>query len=123
MDEELRRRGLCIASKCHCCSEQKTISHVLLYNLEIQKVWQWFAHLFQVNIRDWDTCNMRFKRWILSSKQEKQGHIRILIPMFIGWFAWLARNDAKYNQVPILAENIIIKIRSGKTFPAFFLAR
>lgn len=51
-----------------------------------------------------------FKNWILSSTHVERGHIRILIPMLIGWYSWLARNEAKFHSSPIKAEVIIGKI-------------
>lgn len=38
------------------------------------------------------------------------GSTRVFLPMLIGWYDWLARNEAKYEIVPISSEKIISKI-------------
>ena len=99
-----------LASKCQCCAASETIHHVLISNHEVQRVWGWFSQLFQVDIRETDSCLVRFKRWINSSQKVKQGHIRVLLPILIGWSAWNARNDKKFNNIPFTAEIMIQKI-------------
>lgn len=75
----------------------------------MQRVWNWYSALFQVTIREDDNCLQRFKAWINSSQHVVKGHIRILLPMLIGWFSWKARNDSKFNNQAI---RIIHKIQT-----------
>lgn len=108
VEEELRIKGIQLASKCQYCNKKESIHHVMLENDEVQRVWNWYAALFQVTIREEDSCLQRFSAWIHSSQLVGKGHIRILLPMLIGWYSWKARNDAKFNKLPIKA-NVIIK--------------
>lgn len=55
---------------------------------------------------------VRSKHSIHSSDFVRKSHIRILIPTLISSFAWLARNDAKYDDKKICANQIIHKIMS-----------
>lgn len=52
----------------------------------------------------------RFRSWIYSSDFLKTGHVRVLIPMLISWFVWLARNNAKYDKEVIKADKIILRV-------------
>lgn len=54
----------------------------------------------------------RFRSWLHSSGNILKDHIRILIPILIGWYVWLARNDAKNKGIRIRSESIILKIRN-----------
>ncbi|KAL0449169.1 UNVERIFIED_CONTAM: putative ribonuclease H protein [Sesamum latifolium] len=45
--------------------------------------------------------------WKLSSPFVQHGHIRILIPILILWFAWRMRNDVKFNNIRFSAQRII----------------
>lgn len=69
----------------------------------------------------------RFKSWIFSSDLVGKNHIRILIPILIGWFAWLARNESKHKGKKITAASMIFKImnfihlsQSAKSFSRDF---
>lgn len=50
VDEVLQHKGIILASKCQCCNHCESISHVILWNTEVNKVWVWFSGLFQVQI-------------------------------------------------------------------------
>ena len=110
MDGVLQARGIVLASKCQCCNSQETISHVILYNEEIMKVWRWFSGIFQVRVSSHLSVQDRFKSWVYSSDQIGKSHIRIFIPILIGWFAWTARNASKHEGKKISATCIIFKI-------------
>lgn len=55
----------------------------------------------------------RFKSWLNSSNCVARNHVRICIPVMIGWYSWLARNDAKHNGKKITASSIIIKVMNN----------
>lgn len=40
----------------------------------------------------------------------RRGHIRSLLPIFICWFLWIARNRKKYENERMEAHNIILKV-------------
>lgn len=46
VDEVLQSRSIVLASKCYCCNHKESISHVMLFNKEIENVWKWFSDAF-----------------------------------------------------------------------------
>lgn len=88
----------------------ETMQHVLLDNTEAKKVYAWFSQIFQVSVIASGTILERFRSWIYSSDFLKTGHVRVLIPMLISWFVWLARNNAKYDKEVIKADKIILRV-------------
>ena len=110
VDKILKKKGITIASKCQCCFHEETIMHVLLFNTEVHKVWVWFSGLFQVQLSPHANVISRYKHWLYSSDYAGKNHIRTLVPILIGWFSWLARNEAKHKGKAIRSEAIILKI-------------
>lgn len=110
VDEVLQSRGIILASKCQCCQARETINRAILYNTEVNKVWSWYSSLFQVPLYQHSSVMERFKSWVNSSDDIGVNHIRILIPILIDWFSWLARNDAKHKRRRIQSYSIICKI-------------
>ena len=47
VDAIMQRKGMISVSRCQCCYEIETLEHVFLYNVEIEKVWNFFGSLFQ----------------------------------------------------------------------------
>lgn len=99
-----------MASKCQCCRSVETINHVIMYNEEVYKVWQWFSSIFQVQLAPHSSVMNRFKSWLNSSDLRTTNHLRIFIPIMIGWFSWLAKNDAKHKGKKISSISIIQKV-------------
>lgn len=54
----------------------------------------------------------RFKSWIYSSDKVGKHHIRIAIPILIGWFSWLPRNEGKHKNKKVCSVSIIARILS-----------
>lgn len=108
----LQSRGIVLASKCQCCQSLEAINHVLLYNEEVIKVWEWFSAIFQVTLSPHISVEGRFKSWLYSSDCVGKSHIRILLPMLISWYSWLARNDARHNGKKITSSAIIFRVMS-----------
>ncbi|KAL0445257.1 UNVERIFIED_CONTAM: hypothetical protein Slati_2248400 [Sesamum latifolium] len=107
VDERLRDKGLPIVSKCLCCHQSETIQHLFLNGEVIREVWGYFGALFHLISPCTDYISNMIQHWKLSSPFVQHGHIRILIPILILWFAWRMRNDAKFNTIHFSAHRII----------------
>lgn len=106
MDERLKEKGMIVISKFQCCSKLEYVNHVMISNDEVWKVWRWFARIFQVQINWQMQVSHLFRAWSVSSDYVTDGHIRIIIPLVVGWYVWLARNAAKYEGNKIKSELI-----------------
>ncbi|KAL2510965.1 RNase H domain-containing protein [Abeliophyllum distichum] len=51
-----------------------------------------------------------FQSQRFSGQFVRQGHIRMIIPLLILWFIWIARNDAKYWDIFMEPRRIIWRI-------------
>lgn len=99
-----------MVSKCQCCEEAETINHVLMNYKESKKVWRWFSDLFHVPILPHTNVEARFMSWVNSSDKVGDSHIKIMVPIMIGSYLWLARNEAKYKATRFNSVLIIQKI-------------
>lgn len=75
-------------------------------------MWACFSATYQVPLLRHNSISNRFRSWMFSTDHVKKHHIRLLIPVIIGWYVWLARNDAKHRNTPLLAEKIIIRVKN-----------
>ncbi|KAL0912108.1 hypothetical protein M5K25_018058 [Dendrobium thyrsiflorum] len=109
VDVNLWKKGFKFPSKCQCCYSIETINHVFINGAIAAKVWNYFFRLTNkgtpnLNI---DVCTM-LNVWVTKSK----GHICNVIPIFVMWFLWKARNDSKHNNIRMNAEHVISAIRN-----------
>lgn len=95
-----------MASKCQCCRHLETLEHVMLHNVEVHKAWKWFSDLLLVPCSPQHSVSARLNAWRESSDHVKKDHIRICIPMLLAWYAWQARNAAKFRNKKITGYGI-----------------
>ena len=55
---------------------------------------------------------------VFSGDYVSAGHIRIILPLFVLWFIWLERNDAKHRSMSFYPDRIRWKCQ-GKIFQLF----
>lgn len=104
------KKGIIIIFKCQCCTSVETISHVLLHNIEIAKVWKWCSTPFNILVSNSHSLQARYMALINSIDFVEKGHIRAILSMVISWFAWKSKNEAKYDNKPIVSNSIIPRI-------------
>ncbi|EOY02236.1 Uncharacterized protein TCM_011923 [Theobroma cacao] len=110
VDIRLKEKGFHLASKCICCNSEESLIHVLWDNPIAKQVWNFFANSFQIYISKPQNVSQILWTWYLSGDYVRKGHIRILIPLFICWFLWLERNDAKHRHLGMYSDRVVWKI-------------
>ncbi|EOY34747.1 Uncharacterized protein TCM_042327 [Theobroma cacao] len=106
----LKEKGFHLASKCVCCNSEESLIHVLWDNPVAKQVWNFFADFFQINISNPQHVSQIIWAWYYSGDFVRKGHIRTLIPLFICWFLWLERNDAKHRHLGMYSDRVVWKI-------------
>ncbi|KAL0386078.1 UNVERIFIED_CONTAM: hypothetical protein Sradi_3002100 [Sesamum radiatum] len=112
MDDRLREKGLTRVSKCLCCNDYESLSHLFLNSLPVREVWSFFGTLFGPSPPKTEHISTILQFWKYSSPFSSRGHIRLLIPMLIMWNTWKARNNAKFNAVRFSPQGIIKSVLS-----------
>ncbi|KAL0407597.1 UNVERIFIED_CONTAM: putative ribonuclease H protein [Sesamum radiatum] len=108
VDQKIQSKGIQLASKCTCCNNIETLSHVFLDGPEISKVWEFFARKLNVILPSTKNITLFFSYWRFSSIGKN--HIRTILPMLILWFCWLERNDSKHRGLKFNSDRIIWKV-------------
>ncbi|EOY06956.1 Uncharacterized protein TCM_021518 [Theobroma cacao] len=110
VDLRLKDKGFHLASKCACCNSEETLIHVLWDNPVAKQVWNFFANFFQIYVSNPQNVSQILWAWYFSGDYVRKGHIRTLIPLFICWFLWLERNDAKQRHLGMYSDRVVWKI-------------
>ncbi|KAI0519264.1 hypothetical protein KFK09_006706 [Dendrobium nobile] len=117
VDNRLWNKGFCLPSKCQCCFNIESIEHVFISSPIAQTVWNYFANSVNkvITLNGYDNLYALLSDWMTSTK----GHIINILPNFILWFIWKARNEAKHRNSKINAMAIISNV-NNKVFQSFF---
>ncbi|EOY34748.1 Uncharacterized protein TCM_042328 [Theobroma cacao] len=107
---KMKSKGLQLASRCRCCKSEESIMHVMWDNPVAMQVWNYFAKLFQICIINPCTINQIIGAWFHSGDYCKPGHIRTLVPLFILWFLWVERNDAKHRNLGMYPNRVVWRV-------------
>ncbi|EOY06960.1 Uncharacterized protein TCM_021522 [Theobroma cacao] len=107
---KMKSKGFQLASRCRCCKSEESLMHVMWDNPVANQVWSYFAKVFQIHIINPCTINHIISAWFYSGDYSKPGHIRTLVPLFILWFLWVERNDAKHRNLGMYPNRIVWKI-------------
>ncbi|KAL0393384.1 UNVERIFIED_CONTAM: hypothetical protein Sradi_2561200 [Sesamum radiatum] len=67
VDQRIQSKGIQLASKCTCCNNIETLSHVFLDGPEISKVWDFFARKFNVILPSTNNITLHLSYWRFSS--------------------------------------------------------
>ncbi|EOX96783.1 Uncharacterized protein TCM_005954 [Theobroma cacao] len=103
----MKEKGIQLASKCVCCNSEESLIHVLWENPVAKQVWNFFAKLFQIYILNPRHVSQIIWAWYVSGDYVRKGHFRVLLPLFICWFLWLERNDAKHRHTGLYPDRVI----------------
>ncbi|EOY13984.1 RNase H family protein [Theobroma cacao] len=99
VDLRLKSKGFQLVFKCQHCNSKESLFHVMWECPLASQVWNYFAKFFQIYIIHRKSIYQIIWAWLFSSDYTKKGHIHILIPLFIFWFLWVERNDAKHRNL------------------------
>ncbi|GAA0166984.1 hypothetical protein LIER_22018 [Lithospermum erythrorhizon] len=94
VDEILMKRGIPLASKCHCCEQMETLEHVFFTNPIADQVWAHYAALVGIRHVRINSLQQVIAAWSLSVSTK--GHIKQVLPIVILWALWEGRNKAKH---------------------------
>ncbi|XP_071933873.1 uncharacterized protein [Coffea arabica] len=99
LTDVLRRVGVQLVSKCLCCQEGaiETLEHVFAEGQVAKDVWRYFGRIYRVtqlgsSLRAWLTA-----WWLFSPRQAVRQFLFLILPSFICWHTWKARNIAYYE--------------------------
>uniref|UniRef100_A0A6N2MJJ3 Reverse transcriptase domain-containing protein n=1 Tax=Salix viminalis TaxID=40686 RepID=A0A6N2MJJ3_SALVM len=84
----------------------------------VSPVWNFFDAMFSVSLFVDGSIRHWLSAWFFSGDYISAGHIRIILPLFVLWFIWLERNDAKYRNTSFYPDRIRWKYQ-GKIFQLF----
>ncbi|KAJ6677481.1 RETROTRANSPOSON UNCLASSIFIED-LIKE PROTEIN, partial [Salix purpurea] len=118
VDTRIQSKGICMVSKCHGCNDIESLEHLFLFCPSVSPVWNFFASMFSVSLPVDGSIRHWLSAWFLSGDYVSEGHIRIIIPIFVLWFIWLERNDAKHRNMSFYPDRIRWKCQ-GKIFHLF----
>nr|XP_027101056.1 uncharacterized protein LOC113720378 [Coffea arabica] len=98
LDVVLRSRGLAIPSRCGCCfGEEEALLHVFVSGPIASEVWKRMSSRFGFQLCNCTSMAAVFIAWFLTSEAMSKTHIRVLIPIVVCWFLWLARNQERFQ--------------------------
>ena len=99
LPDVLRRVGVQLVSKCLCCQEGaiESLEHVFAEGQVAKDVWRYFGRIYRVtqlgsSLRAWLTA-----WWLFSPRQAVRQFLFSILPSFICWHTWKARNIAYYE--------------------------
>ncbi|KAF9681426.1 hypothetical protein SADUNF_Sadunf05G0000200 [Salix dunnii] len=118
VDTRIQSKGICMVSKCHGCNAIESLEHLFMLCPSVSPVWNFFPAMFSVSLPANGSIGHWLSAWFFSGDYVSEGHIRIIIPIFVLWFIWLERNDAKHRNMSFYPDRIRWKCQ-GKIFQLF----
>nr|XP_027068031.1 uncharacterized protein LOC113693644 [Coffea arabica] len=98
LDMTLRCRGLALPSRCGCCYQaEEALLHVFLTGPVASEVWRRVSGRFGFHLRNCSSMASVFVSWHFTSVSSAKDHIRVVMPIVVCWFLWLARNQERYQ--------------------------
>ncbi|XP_071906090.1 uncharacterized protein [Coffea arabica] len=116
LDDVLSRFMPHLPSKCFCCleSQSKTLQHLFMEGELAVAVWNFFGSLCGVNIARGHLRVYLACWWYKPTKLERLKFVFRLLPIFVCWNLWKARNIAVFQGIAKDAHSIFRAI-----FPRF----
>ena len=71
-----------------------------------------FWKMFGLYNLSFNTVSAMFRARLLSVPRSSKVHIRMAMPVIIGWFLWKARNHAYFQNIKVPVRQIIMQIDS-----------
>nr|XP_027120463.1 uncharacterized protein LOC113737428 [Coffea arabica] len=98
LDVVLKSRGVSFPSRCGCCyGEEEDLLHVFVTGPIASQVWKQVSSRFGFQLRNCTTMASVFIAWFLTSDASAKNHIRVILPIVVCWFIWLARNGERFQ--------------------------
>ncbi|XP_058080640.1 uncharacterized protein LOC131228795 [Magnolia sinica] len=116
VDDAVKTRGVQLVSKCYYCFQDsndqpdiETINHTFLFSGRAASVWRHFAREYGVTLSSGGSVLERLATWWDSrATTTNSAPFRAIIPCFILWELWRARNSSKFdNSNPSLVSIIL----------------
>lgn len=70
-------------------------------------VWQHFAGLMGLPLPELSSIHILLNHWLFHNSPGPFGQISNLLPLFICWELWIARNKLKYDGESVNAQSVI----------------
>ncbi|KAB5533656.1 hypothetical protein DKX38_016742 [Salix brachista] len=118
VDTRIQGKGICMVSKCYGFNDIESLEHLFLFCPSVSPVWNFFAAMFSVSLPVDGSIRHWLSAWFFSGDYVSAGHIRTIFPLFVLWFIWLERNDAKHRNMSFYTDRICWKCQ-GKIFQLF----
>ncbi|KAI3470064.1 hypothetical protein Pfo_026727 [Paulownia fortunei] len=103
------RRGFETVSYYLCCrGSMETINHLFINGPVAYGIWQFFRSQFNITMSD--TTSIDHLLHFRSSSTAYKSQIRCILPLFVLWIIWIARNDVKHRGIQMRHTRIIANI-------------
>lgn len=112
IDEYLKRIKIPIVSKCRCCivGKEENRDHLFFTSPLARSIWKQFSNLLGFSCSA-STFKGNLMTWWTHSKGEKiRATLCRLIPPFICWHLWCARNKCNFEGVPMKESYILNQV-------------
>lgn len=112
VDEICQKKGISLASKCLCCSQVETLTHVFLFDQVAWEAWAFYARPFRNGLPTDGAIHEWILAWNASSPFTSSPHIRNILPLIILWALWGARNEAKFDNAKLTTKNVLSRVKA-----------
>ncbi|KAL0926716.1 hypothetical protein M5K25_002960 [Dendrobium thyrsiflorum] len=107
-DDILIKKGLYLVSKCQCCYHVENYAHIFISNPIAVRVWIYFEEVFHLK---YFNANFTIRQVVTKWFSKSRGNITHLICALILLNLWFARNNSRFNSIPMDANRIIKDIK------------
>jgi hypothetical protein len=120
LDDNLKRVGIPLVSRCKCCGigNSESLNHLFFASSTASACWNYFSNLLSVRGVVRSANDLPATWWTRNSGKSLRSIIHRLVPCLICWHIWCARNKATFDDSPMIPSTIIHQVRND-VFLAF----
>ncbi|KAL0908668.1 hypothetical protein M5K25_023172 [Dendrobium thyrsiflorum] len=107
-DDILINKGFYLVSKCQCCYHVENYSHIFITSPIAVRVWLYFEEVFHLS---YFNANLSIRQVVTIWFSKSRGNITHLVCALILMNLWFARNNSRFNSIPMDANRIIGNIK------------
>lgn len=112
-DDKLYSRGFFIVSRCICGQTKESICHLFLDCQKAQPIWRYFHCILGVTHLPYRSPLALLLRW--RRRVRSHHHIGFILPCFVLWHIWKARNgsrsDSKTFNINAIIYQVLLDLR------------
>lgn len=109
-DDALCSRGFHMVSRCLCGREAETLRHLFLDCPRTRHIWGHYQRI--LGMRQLDFLSPRALLLIWRLRAPSRNHLLVLLPCFILWQVWKARNGYRFHSQSFSPDAVIFQVGS-----------